>query len=296
MVRKQQLADHLGIKALIFQSFRYLLCQNIYSFPILYFFLEEGVVGSKAKLFFCKAHLYTGRTQPETYERDCAVAKRSVGDFRNFSRQKLNVLNVNRGAEDNEALLWFRYEYGNGDGENGQAYAFMTTVYLGGTRYRLPAGETYTFSIYFDCNDVTAYELYCPADPEDASSELVRQDNTVSFVDGQNEGDGNTWRRCTFTADHDGMFVIHPKGYQMQQSWPWWGVPTPPWTPSPDATTPNSEVPELRSLYASGFKFPVIGKDIHFVFPEQLKEWTEGCGDDWDYRFTVDESKGRVAI
>ena len=92
------------------------------------------------------------------------------------------------------------------------------------------------------------------------------------------------------------MFVIHPKGYQMQQSWPWWGVPTPPWTPSPDATTPNSEVPELQSLYASGFKFPVIGKDIHFVFPEQLKEWTEGCGDDWDYRFTADESKGRVAI
>ena len=295
MVRKQQLEDHLGIKALIFQSFRYLLCQNIYSFPILYFFLEEGVVGSKAKLFFCKAHLYTGRTQPETCERDCAVAKRSVGDFRNFSRQKLNVLNANRGAEDKEALLWFRYEYGNRDGENGQAYAFMTTVYLGDTRYRLPAGETYTFSIYFDRSDATSYELYCPTDPEDASSELVRQANPLSCVDGHND-DGHSWRQCSFTADHDGMFVIHPKGYQMQQSWPWWGVPTPPWTPSPDATTPNSEVPELQSLYASGFKFPVIGKDIHFVFPEQLKEWTEGCGDDWDYRFTADESKGRVAI
>lgn len=225
-------------------------------------------------------------------ERELTLSPATLSDM----LQKLNVLNANRGAEDNEALLWFRYEYGNGDGENGQAYAFMTTVYLGSTRYRLPDGETYTFSIYFDCNDVTAYELYCPADPEDASSELVRQDNTVSFVDGQNKGDGNTWRRCTFTAGHDGMFVIHPKDYQMQQSWPWWGVPTPPWTPSPDATTPNSEVPELRSLYASGFKFPVIGKDIHFVFPEQLKEWTEGCGDDWDYRFTADESKGRVAI
>lgn len=209
--------------------------------------------------------------------------------------QKLNVLNANKGAEDNEALLWFRYEYGNRDGENGQAYAFMITVYLGDTRYRLPDGETYTFSLYFDCNDVTAYELYCPADPEDASSELVRQANPLSCVDGHND-DGHSWRQCSFTADHDGMFVIHPKGYQMQQSWPWWGVPTPPWTPSPDATTPNSEVPELQSLYASGFKFPVIGKDIHFIFPEQLKEWTEGCGDDWDYRFTVDESKGRVAI
>lgn len=209
--------------------------------------------------------------------------------------QKLNVLNANRGAEDNEALLWFRYEYGNRDGENGQAYAFMITVYLGDTRYRLPDGETYTFSIYFDRNDATSYELYCPADPEDASSELVKQANPLSCVDGHND-DGHSWRQCSFTADHDGMFVIHPEGYQMQQSWPWWGVPTPPWTPSPDATTPNSEVPELRPLYASGFKFPVIGKDIHFVFPEQLKEWTEGCGDDWDYRFTVDESKGRVAI
>ena len=224
-------------------------------------------------------------------ERELTLSPATLSDM----LQKLNILNANRGTEDNEALLWFRYEYGNRDGENGQAFAFMITVYLGDTRYRLPAGETYTFSIYFDCNDVTAYELYCPADPEDASSELVKQATPLSCVDGHND-DGHSWRQCSFTANHDGMFVIHPKGYQMQQSWPWWGVPTPPWTPSPDATTPNSEVPELQSLYASGFKFPVIGKDIHFVFPEQLKEWTEGCGDDWDYRFTADESKGRVAI
>lgn len=224
-------------------------------------------------------------------ERELTLSPATLSDM----LQKLNVLNANRGAEDNEALLWFRYEYGNRDGENGQAFAFMITVYLGDTRYRLPDGETYTFSIYFDRNDATSYELYCPADPEDASSELVRQANPLSCVDGHND-DGHSWRQCSFTADHDGMFVIHPKGYQMQQSWPWWGVPTPPWTPSPDATTPDSEVPELQSLYASGFKFPVIGKDIRFIFPEQLKEWTEGCGDDWDYRFTVDESKGRVAI
>ena len=224
-------------------------------------------------------------------ERELTLSPATLSDM----LQKLNVLNANRGAEDNEALLWFRYEYGNRDGENGQAYAFMITVYLGDTRYRLPDGETYAFSLYFDRSDATSYELYCPADPEDASSELVKQANPLSCVDGHND-DGHSWRQCSFTADHDGMFVIHPKGYQMQQSWPWWGVPTPPWTPSPDATTPNSEVPELQSLYASGFKFPVIGKDIHFVFPEQLKEWTEGCGDDWDYRFTADESKGRVAI
>ncbi len=233
----------------------------------------------------------TGKPLVIYNERELTLSPATLSDM----LQKLNVLNANRGAEDKEALLWFRYEYGNRDGENGQAFAFMTTVYLGGTRYRLPAGETYAFSVFFDCNDVTAYELYCPADPEDASSELVRQATPLSCVDGHND-DGHSWRQCSFTADHDGMFVIHPEGYQMQQSWPWWGVPTPPWTPSPDATTPDSEVPELRSLYASGFKFPVIGKDIHFVFPEQLKEWTEGCGDDWDYRFTADESKGRVAI
>ncbi len=224
-------------------------------------------------------------------ERELTLSPATLSDM----LQKLNVLNANRGAEDNEALLWFRYEYGNRDGENGQAFAFMITVYLGDARYRLPDGETYAFSLYFDRSDATSYELYCPADPEDASSELVKQANPLSCVDGHND-DGHSWRQCSFTADHDGMFVIHPKGYQMQQSWPWWGVPTPPWTPSPDATTPDSEVPELQSLYASGFKFPVIGKDIHFVFPEQLKEWTEGCGDDWDYRFTADESKGRVAI
>lgn len=233
----------------------------------------------------------TGKPLVIYNERELTLSPATLSDM----LQKLNVLNANRGAEDNEALLWFRYEYGNRDGENGQAYAFMITVYLGDTRYRLPDGETYTFSLYFDRSDATSYELYCPADPEDASSELVKQTTPLSCVDGHND-DGHSWRQCSFTADHDGMFVIHPKGYQMQQSWPWWGVPTPPWTPSPDATTPDSEVPELRSLYASGFKFPVIGKDIHFVFPEQLKEWTEGCGDDWDYRFTADESKGRVAI
>ena len=233
----------------------------------------------------------TGKPLVIYNERELTLSPATLSDM----LQKLNVLNANRGAEDKEALLWFRYEYGNRDGENGQAYAFMITVYLGDTRYRLPDGETYTFSIYFDRNDATSYELYCPADPEDASSELVKQATPLSCVDGHND-DGHSWRQCSFTADHDGMFVIHPKGYQMQQSWPWWGVPTPPWAPSPDATTPDSEVPELQSLYASGFKFPVIGKDIHFIFPEQLKEWTEGCGDDWDYRFTVDESKGRVAI
>lgn len=225
-------------------------------------------------------------------ERELTLSPATLSDM----LQKLNVLNANRGAEDKEALLWFRYEFSNWDGENGQACAFITTVYLGDTRYRLPDGETYTFSVYFDCNDVTAYELYCPTDPEDASSELVKQSNTVSFVDGQNDDDGRKWRRCSFTTDHDGTFLIRPEGYQMEMNWPWYGVPTPPWTPSTDATTPDSEIPELQSLYASGFKFPVIGKDIHFVFPEQLKEWTEGCGDDWDYRFTVNESKGRVAI
>lgn len=233
----------------------------------------------------------TGKPLVIYNERELTLSPATLSDM----LQKLNVLNANRGAEDKEALLWFRYEYGNRDGENGQAYAFMITVYLGDTRYRLPDGETYAFSLYFDRSDATSYELYCPADPEDASSELVKQANPLSCVDGHND-DGHSWRQCAFIADHDGMFVIHPKDYQMQQSWPWWGVPTPPWTPSPDATTPDSEVPELRSLYASGFKFPVIGKDIHFIFPEQLKEWTEGCGDDWDYRFTVDESKGRVAI
>ena len=104
-------------------------------------------------------------------ERELTLSPATLSDM----LQKLNVLNANRGAEDNEALLWFRYEYGNRDGENGQAYAFMITVYLGDTRYRLPDGETYAFSLYFDRNDATSYELYCPADPEDASSELVKQ-------------------------------------------------------------------------------------------------------------------------
>ena len=72
--------------------------------------------------------------------------------------------------------------------------------------------------------------------------------------------------------------------------------------PSDKAIKPTQADKALQALYdnasfgENGFKFPVLGEDIHFTFPDQLKEWTEGCSDDWDYRLIQEPDAGRVTI
>lgn len=196
-------------------------------------------------------------------------------------------------SDGEDDLLWIRADYRNCDASQGSAYAFRNIIWLGDDGehgYTAPTGCDLMMGLDTErvTPEGTEFVVYTPNDDG-----LVPRSDLRVLCDKVDNGNHEMY---TVFAPSGGVFVVAPKDYQMQQTWPWYGIPTPPWKPSDNATTPDNAVQELETLYDSGFKFPVIGEDVHFVFPEQLKEWTEGCGDDWDYRFTVDESKGRVTI
>ena len=209
---------------------------------------------------------------------------------------------MNQGKSENPALLWLKVEYWNCDGPAGNAYAFCVRAYLGDMHYVLPENLNYTFRLDGQVNNYKAFTLYCPEDQDEVGTALVEQKNDISYTDERGQSSDDSWRVYEFTANHDGMFVIAPVDYHMSQSWPWWGVPTPTWHPSDKAIKPTQADAALQALYdndafgENGFKFPVLDLDIHFTFPVELKEWKEGCGDDWDYRLIQEPAAGRVTI
>ena len=209
---------------------------------------------------------------------------------------------MNQGKSENPALLWLKVEYCNCDGPAGNAYAFCVRAYLGDTHYVLPENLNYTFRLDGQVNNYKAFTLYCPEDQDEVGTALVEQKNDISYTDKRDQSSDDSWRVYEFAANHDGMFVIAPVGYSVKQSWPWWGVPTPPWHPSDKAIKPTQADAALQALYdndafgENGFKFPVLDLDIHFTFPVELKEWREGCGNDWDYRLIQEPAAGRVTI
>lgn len=209
---------------------------------------------------------------------------------------------MNQGKSENPALLWLKVEYWNCDGPAGNAYAFCVRAYLGDTHYVLPENLNYTFRLDGQVNNYEAFTLYCPEDQDEVGTALVEQKNDISYTDERDQSSDDSWRVYEFAANHDGMFVIAPKVYDVKQNWPWNGVPLPRWHPSDEAIKPTQADAALQALYdndafgENGFKFPVLDEDIHFTFPVELKEWEEGCGDDWDYRLIQEPAAGRVTI
>ena len=209
---------------------------------------------------------------------------------------------MNQGKSENPALLWLKVEYWNCDGPAGNAYAFCVRAYLGDTHYVLPENLNYTFRLDGQVNNYKAFTLYCPEDQDEVSTALVEQKNDISYTDERGQSSDDSWRVYEFAANHDGMFVIAPEVYDVKQNWPWYGVPLPRWHPSDEAIKPTQADAALQALYdndafgENGFKFPVLDLDIHFTFPVELKEWEEGCGDDWDYRLIQEPAAGRVTI
>ena len=209
---------------------------------------------------------------------------------------------MNQGKSENPALLWLKVEYWNCDGPAGNAYAFCVRAYLGDTHYVLPENLNYTFRLDGQVNNYKAFTLYCPEDQDEVSTALVEQKNDISYTDERGQSSDDSWRVYKFAANHDGMFVIAPKVYDVKQNWPWYGVPLPRWHPSDEAIKPTQADAALQALYdndafgENGFKFPVLDLDIHFTFPVELKEWKEGCGNDWDYRLIEEPSAGRITI
>ena len=215
--------------------------------------------------------------------------------------ERLTVMNAGK-SKENRALLWLKLEYWNCDGPAGDAYAFRMRAFLGETHYELPENLTYTFQLGGQINNYTAFKLYCPEDQNEVSTALVKQENAVTYW--VETGDNNSWRMYEFTANHDGMFVIAPADHDVKQNWPWYGVPLPDWHPSDKAIKPTQADGTLQKLYddakygenGKGFKFPVLDQDIHFTFPVALKEWEEGCGNDWDYRLIQEPEAGRITV
>ena len=209
---------------------------------------------------------------------------------------------MNQSKSENPALLWLKVEYCNCDGPAGNAYAFCVRAYLGDTHYVLPENLNYTFRLDGQVNNYKAFTLYCPEDQDEVGTALVEQKNDISYTDERDQSSDDSWRVYEFAANHDGMFVIAPVDYSVKQNWPWYGVPLPRWHPSDEAIKPTQADAALQALYdndafgENGFKFPVLDLDIHFTFPVELKEWKEGCGDDWDYRLIQEPAAGRVTI
>ena len=209
---------------------------------------------------------------------------------------------MNQGKSENPALLWLKVEYCNCDGPAGNAYAFCVRAYLGDTHYVLPENLNYTFRLDGQVNNYEAFTLYCPEDQDEVGTALVEQKNNISYTDERDQSSDDSWRVYEFAANHDGMFVIAPVDYSVKQNWPWYGVPLPRWHPSDEAIKPTQADAALQALYdndafgENGFKFPVLDLDIHFTFPVELKEWKEGCGNDWDYRLIEEPSAGRITI
>ena len=209
---------------------------------------------------------------------------------------------MNQGKSENPALLWLKVEYCNCDGPAGNAYAFCVRAYLGDTHYVLPENLNYTFRLDGQVNNYKAFTLYCPEDQDEVGTALVEQKNDISYTDERDQSSDDSWRVYEFAANHDGMFVIAPVDYSVKQNWPWYGVPLPRWHPSDEAIKPTQADAALQALYdndafgENGFKFPVLDLDIHFTFPVELKEWKEGCGNDWDYRLIEEPSAGRITI
>lgn len=203
------------------------------------------------------------------------------------------LANMNKADGGKNALLWLKLEYHNFDGPEGNACAFRMRVFLGETHYELPAGLDYTFQLSGQINSYTAFKLYCPENQDEVGTALVEQGNAVSYRD--ETGGSNSRRMYVFTASHDGMFVIAPVDYNVVQGWPWYGVPQPKWQAG-EKVHPTQATGYLKTLYDAGYTFPKMNVDLHFQFPDALKEWTPDCGDDWDYKLTWDDNTGVVTV
>ena len=122
-------------------------------------------------------------------------------------------------------------------------------AYLGDTHYVLPENLNYTFRLDGQVNNYEAFTLYCPEDQNEVSTALVEQENDISYTDERGQSSDDSWRVYEFAANHDGMFVIAPKVYDVKQNWPWYGVPLPRWHPSDEAIKPTQADETLQALY-----------------------------------------------
>lgn len=130
------------------------------------------------------------------------------------------------GNENN--LLWIRADYRNRDAEQGSAYAFRCTLWLGGNDknvYVTPEGSTLRIGIDNSerlAENDTQFVVYTP----DKNNKLTTDnDLTVDYKKFSDEE--RTTERFMVNTRSGGVFVVAPKSYTLNKdrlTWPWSGL------------------------------------------------------------------------
>ena len=130
------------------------------------------------------------------------------------------------GNENN--LLWIRADYRNRDAEQGSAYAFRCTLWLGRNDenvYVTPEGSTLRIGIDNSerlAEDDTQFVVYTP----DKNNKLTT-DNGLKVGYEKFSNEERTTERFMVNTRSGGVFVVAPKSYTLNKdrlTWPWPGL------------------------------------------------------------------------
>lgn len=130
------------------------------------------------------------------------------------------------GNENN--LLWIRADYRNRDAEQGSAYAFRCTLWLGGNDknvYVTPEGSTLRIGIDNSerlAGGDTQFVVYTP----DKNNKLTT-DNGLKVDYEKFSDEERTTERFMVNTRSGGVFVVAPKSYTLNEdrlTWPWSGL------------------------------------------------------------------------
>lgn len=168
-----------------------------------------------------------------------------------------------------------------------------TEVYQPGENLNYALGCTTAVS------DAT-YAVFAVPGEEDAAP--VKTDISVDSRKNEWEEDGamRSELNHTFPVTTGGFYIVAPADFDFtDKQWLWE-------TDEPEEPDYNFEftggslekAPEgLQVLHEEGYKYPVLGTDVTFTFPEELKRWTADTdGDNWDYKIYQDKDSGMVTV
>lgn len=166
-----------------------------------------------------------------------------------------------------------------------------TEVYQPGENLNYALGCTTAVS------DAT-YAVFTAPGKEDTAP--VKTGISVKTEAWTNENNEVTELNHAFPVTAGGFYIVAPEEFDFaNMQWLWeTGEPE-----EPDYTFEFKggsleNAPEgLKVLAEKGYKYPVLGTDVHFTFPKELKRWTaDADGNDWDYKIYQDEDSGIVTV
>lgn len=112
----------------------------------------------------------------------------------------------------------------------------------------------------------------------------------VNVAEGKSGGTLNFAAKYDNNENNDSLFnvVFEDRGWQPEE---------PDYTFEFKGGSLGNAPEGLKVLAEKGYKYPVLGTDVHFTFPKELKRWTaDADGNDWDYKIYQDEDSGIVTV